>query len=109
MSRKSVRRRIVPLDHTFFIPEGVDEFEYDKTQVIEPEEEDAFVVLEDVYLDAEDTEVEEDEVLLETPDNVTIVLQRIINGPGGQSVVELIIEVEDVDGAETYETKVTYL
>lgn len=41
------------------------------------------------------------------PNNIEIVEQRLRRNKGGKDVVDLIIEVEDVPGADEYEVRVT--
>lgn len=44
---------------------------------------------------------------LQAPNLFSVIDQRLRRGPGGQLVVDIIIEVEDVPGANEYEAHVT--
>lgn len=41
------------------------------------------------------------------PDNITVISQKLRRGKGGKDVVDLVIEVDDVQGATEYEVRVT--
>ena len=71
-------------------------------------EEEEYEPTDDVYLVDDDT-VYEEEVALDSPDNITIISQRVIRSVGGGQVVEVTIEVDDVPGADNYELRVTAL
>lgn len=64
--------------------------------------------------DSETTFVEDSAVVLDVPvtstglqppDTVTIIEQVFRKGADGRTVVDLVIEVEDVPGAQTYEVR----
>lgn len=86
------RRLIDPL---FAIPEGAeDEFEYSDT----------LLDIEDEIDETDDIGVDEG---LETPSEFTIISQTIRRGDGNHQFVDVVFEVDDVDGATKYEIKVT--
>lgn len=108
MASKPVIRSKTELDPMFFIPEGVEELVYnDEFETTEPSEEEVEVSYSD-YSDEYD--VEDDNNYYEgpaTPEIIGVVSQTIRRLPSGQQVVDVVIEVSDVAGAENYEVRVT--
>lgn len=49
---------------------------------------------------------DEAEYFLETPDAIYIIDQRLRRAPGGQQVVDIVIDVEDIIGAAEYEVQI---
>lgn len=111
MSDRASRDRII-LDPHFAIPPGAeDAFAY-ALDSIEPDEfvddlSDIEDGASDDYLDpGDDTYYEDDATVLDVPTNVLIVAQTLRRAPGGQAVVDVVIQVDDVIGAANYEIQV---
>ena len=98
MARNPVQHRKSTVDPIFFIPEGVDEFAYDETYLFDGD---------DTSTGGEDTDDKDNDDKLETPDSFRIVKQTVTEGKGGRQVVDVVAEVEDVDGAIRYEFRLT--
>lgn len=49
----------------------------------------------------------DDEGVLAVPDGFSIAEQSVRTGPDGTQVVDVIIEVDDIDGAVNYEVRLT--
>jgi hypothetical protein len=60
-------------------------------------------------LDDDDSELDEDYVEdeLGVPGVFTIVSQTVRTAPDGTQVIDVVVDVEDIDGAESYELRVT--
>lgn len=94
-----------PLFSLFPIPEGAeDELSY----IDEPDdfsadfETDEEVEQEVFYDDGHYEDVDE----LETPESFSVISQTIRRAPGGQHVIDVVIETDDVPGAVKYEIQV---
>lgn len=118
MAKRSTPSDKVILDSVFSIPEGAeDQFVHsdDEVDIDTGTEEDVFSYLDSLDLEVEDEieyetgydDEDYDEELLETPEDFVIISQTLRRGPGGQQVVDIVIEAEDVDGATHYEIQVT--
>lgn len=103
-----------PIDPLFSIPIGAEE-EFTHTRDLE---DDIFEVDEEIeptdsdeefYLSVEDElDFEGDhQTMLATPTINAIISQVVRRAPGGQQVIDVVIEVEDVAGTKEYEIKVT--
>lgn len=91
-NRKPVGKDKVSIPKSFFIPEGVDEFTYERE-------------LEDEY--EEFSEIGEDEESVEPVYTITIVSQKIRKTEKGKNVVvDVVVEVEDSTGADDYELRI---
>lgn len=101
MVKRTTSSDRVILDPIFSIPDGAeDTFEYNKElDDVEFSEGDVFD-----YIEEDD---EEEEYGLATPTEFSIVEQKIRRAPGGQQVVDIVLEIEDIDGATNYEVQVT--
>ena len=93
MAKRPVKRHTIRLDPSFYIPEGVEDIGYDPDLELNEDEESSSV--------SED--ITDDEFGLETPNDVTIVSQKIVRAAGGQHFIEVTFEVPDVAGADNYE------
>lgn len=113
MAERSAKRNEYVLDPMFQIPEGTDEFVYDENATITEEE-----TLDEFFLeDGETGSVPDDTTLIDdggvegvgprAPEAFAIVSQTLRTAPGGQQVVDLIIDVTDVPGISEYEFRVT--
>ncbi len=112
MAKRSTPSDKIKIDPLFVIPEGAeDQFIYPKELT---DDEDAFLLTEDLSEDFERTEYEydegdddEDDSELGIPNDFTIVSQKLRRVPSGQHVVDVVIKVEDIEGAVKYEIQVT--
>lgn len=106
MAKRSVATKKTLVDPIFALPPGSeDEFVYTRN-----------ITDDDVFLDEEFNDVSDitfddgsddlNGVELEVPEDFTIVSQAIRYAPGGQQVVDVVIEVEDIEGAIEYEIQV---
>jgi hypothetical protein len=109
MSKRSVRRTETILDPAFFIPEGVDELVYDDNDEFSSEEEellldDTDVLDPDIIIGDETTD---DSAAVPVPEDITIVSQKLGTGPGGQQVVDVVVNVKNIAGVEKFEFRIT--
>lgn len=72
-------------------------------------EPDADIDIQTETLSDEDSDLNEDveDGVLEVPGSFDIVSQTVRTGPDGSQVVDIVIDVEDVDGALNYEIRMT--
>lgn len=70
---------------------------------IDPEDTNVIGLIED----EEDLNEDFSNDILEAPGSLEVVSQTVRTAPDGRQVVDLVIEVEDVDGALNYELRVT--
>lgn len=75
-------------------------------EIAEP---DADINIQDETLDDEDSQIDEDEAgdILDVPGTYVIVSQTVRTAPDGTQVVDVVIDVEEVEGAEKYEVRIT--
>lgn len=69
-------------------------------------------ILEDSQFETSDEELEDlnedfSTDILDPPGSLEIVSQTVRTAPDGRQVVDIVIEVEDIDGALNYEIRVT--
>jgi hypothetical protein len=103
MAKRSTSSDKVRIDPIFPIPEGSeDQFVREDMDVLEGNVESADLS----FLADFDDSVETG---LEIPQDFTIVSQTLRRAPGGQQVVDVVIEVPDVIGATNYEIQVAKL
>jgi hypothetical protein len=103
MAKRSTSSDKVRIDPIFPIPEGSeDQFVREDMDVLEGNVESADLS----FLADFDDSVE---IGLEIPQDFTIVSQTLRRAPGGQQVVDVVIEVPDVIGATNYEIQVAKL
>ncbi len=102
--QRAVKRDIKTLDPLFFLPEGVDELEFDRGGVFI--DEDANVnLIDDIEVDV-DPGVPGGPQQLTTPRILGIVSQTIKTQSNGAQTVTVVLDVSDVVGATNYEFKV---
>lgn len=116
MSDRSTPSDKVLVDPLFAIPEGAeDQFaptrdEVDSVEIVDSEE------LVDLGLDesqaAQDFNFEESVddnggITLDIPDEFAVISQTLRRAPGGQQVIDIVIQTEDIEGAVNYEIQVT--
>lgn len=112
MASNSVKPTETVLDPTFFIPEGVSEFVYSDSTPSQATDQEVDTSIsdegpgDDVYL-TDDSDARDEIVLLDAPDELTVVSQTVRTGPGGQQVIDIVCEIADVPGASNYEVHIT--
>lgn len=106
MAKRSVRREITQIDPLFPIPDGVDELVYRDDGEVSLLEilDDAGLGVDDLDGAFDDTNYENDP---DTPQIIGIVSQLVRRTSVGNSVVDVIFEVEDIAGVTDYELRVT--
>lgn len=122
MSSRSTSTDRTVIDPLFVIPEGAeDEFVYSQEgpEIDDGESDDNIMVSDDFDLvEIEDTSYDdivddgyddEDQVILDTPVSFSVIAQTLRRAPGGQMVVDIVVQTEDIDGAENYEIQVVKL
>lgn len=113
MARRSTSNDKIRIDPIFQVPEGAeDEFAYTREVPLSEDEFDNLDGLIDVSLQDITDYVEDDSddttfLVLDVPDDFVVFSQTIRRSPGGQQVVDVILQVEDIIGAENYEVRVT--
>lgn len=116
MAKRTTPSDKVIIDPLFAIPEGTeDQFEHSEEEVYFSEDitEQEFTYLDSLeieYADEIDYDEgydDEDDVALETPETFNIIAQTLRRAPGGQQVVDIVVDVDDVAGATNYEIQVT--
>lgn len=113
MAKRALQTKKTPVDPLFAIPPGSEEefvFSRESADIdllagIEISEED----FEDDDEDDGDDPNSPDDDILDTPEDFTVISQTLRRGPGGQQVVDIVIEAEEVVGAINYEIQVTKL
>lgn len=115
MAKRSTSTDRILIDPIFGIPNGAeDSFAYSESNVDSEEttsddllEIDSYAVEPDIdYVDYDDGYDEAYGETLETPSGFVVLSQTLRRAPGGQQVVDIVIEVPDVDGARNYEIEV---
>lgn len=117
MTQRAIKREPTALDPMFFIPEGVDELVYDEdlsyqanTSASEGDVDDdlAEVEFNDDNVDYGSPDDVDYTDAPETPQIIGIIPPQVLRtGDSGAEVVDVILEVEDVDGVTNYELRVT--
>lgn len=114
MAKRSTATDRIIIDPHFTIPDdALDAFAY----TYDAEDMDEYVEGDDLSLDAvdevtyseidyEESYDDQDAVYLSTPEEFTIISQVIRRAPGGQNVVDIVIDAEDINGAVNYEIRV---
>lgn len=103
---KAIKRPVAELDPMFFIPDGVDELNYAEDndtseEIMDEATGDAEV---DTYSDppVDDTDYPA------TPDIVSMLLpHNMRTSDTGAEVVDVVFEVDDIEGVTNYEVRVT--
>lgn len=114
MAKRSTPVSKIVIDELFNIPEGAeDQFVYPDEEVetfaVEDSAQDVLESDYDVYYEDyeyDDGSGDDNGEELVSPEDFTIVSQTIRRGPGGQQVVDIVVEVEEVFGATNYEIQV---
>lgn len=77
--------------------------------VVDSPEDPAVFEFEEVFVDEDEEDLNEDfsNDTLDPPESLEIVDQNVRTGPDGRQVVDIIIEVEDVVGAQDYDIRIT--
>lgn len=108
MASTPVQRSVTKINPMFPIPEGTDEFEYGDVNANITSEQVEFSeapIEDEAYADS--SEVYDSPMKLETPTILSIVSQTIRRGPGGNNVVDLVLEIEGGTGpVQSYEFRV---
>lgn len=102
MGKRAVRTSRRAIDPMFFIPDGVDELVYEELERSLTGQEDEFgdnVEIDDIIIIDDDNDDDVSD-LPDTPTIVGIVSQTIRTAATGNQVVDVVIEVEDIDGLE---------
>lgn len=120
MAKRSTPSDKVLVDPLFKVPEGAeDAFAYSRegtdTEEVSTYEVDDLSIdsVDDGYdessdeLDFDDGYDDQNGVTLEVPNAFSVISQVLRRAPGGQQVVDVIIQAEDVPGAVNYEIQVT--
>lgn len=117
MAKRSTPSDKVKIDPLFVIPDGAeDQFAYSREEyAVEETSEDNLAIdsvddyteTADDSLDYDDGYGDQDATILEIPENFSIISQVLRRAPGGQQVVDIVIETEDIPGAINYEIQVT--
>lgn len=96
----------IVLDPRFPIPEGAEsEFEHD-SRITLNEDELVIEYDENEYVEGDSDASDLPDTVLDTPESITIVSQKLRRAPGGQNVIDIVIEVGDIDGAVDYEIQI---
>lgn len=119
MAKRSTPTDRIVIDPAFSIPIGAeDQFVYsdefvdidagssDDDSAVDSLELDVFDEID--YESSYDDDLYEEEAL-EIPEDFVILSQTLRRGPGGQQVIDIVVETEDVEGAVNYEIQVTKL
>lgn len=71
-------------------------------------EPDADIDIQEETLSDDDSQLDEDEVgdELDVPGSFTIISQTVRTAPDGNQVIDIVIDVEEVDGAVKYEIRI---
>lgn len=105
MAQRSVKRSESVIDPMFFIPEGTDEFVYTESEIEVVDDADNFAEIESSYDDGSDFADYSDDP--DTPDILGVISQTVRTSASGSQVVDVVIEVEDIEGIANYEVRVT--
>ena len=116
MAKRTTPSDKVVIDPLFGIPEGAeDQFVYSEDEYFYDDEtygdlltEESLLEIEyEDYIEYDDGYDDQDDLALDTPEDFQIISQTLRRGPGGQQVVDIVIQVEDIAGATNYEIQVT--
>lgn len=118
MAKRVTSADKILLDPLFSVPEGAEEVYTKEKEQSEVDIETADITSiadefgDDYYDDTDNGNVGDDDdlgdqIILSPPENFVVFDQDLRRAPGGQMVVDVVIAVEDVPGAETYEFQVS--
>lgn len=108
MAQRAVRPETTTIDPLFFIPDGVGELQYKDGIVIVPDgiDENEFDV--DIDVDLSDTSASDDLDYAdnpETPQILDVFMQTIHMDATGNEVVDVVFDVSEVFGVDSYEMR----
>lgn len=107
--------RNTQIDPTFFLPPNVIDLRYEDDEDVNRDDAvdpDSSETVESTPLDSGPEVSPTDDILPETtallpaPDNLTIVSQSVRSPAGGNYVVDVVIEIPDMAGVETFDVQV---
>lgn len=107
MAKKSVTPKQVKIDPMFFIPEGVEDIDYIEESDISSvdfDAEDDEELPADEYVSEDDVDYSENP---ETPLVLSIIEQKLRRAPGGQMVVDVVLDVDADESMSNYEFRVS--
>lgn len=120
MAKRATHGDKTVIDPLFSIPEGAEEeftHSQEDTEIDDGELNDVYSLsLSDDFGYTEDGEYldyfdegtgGDNAIILDTPESFDVIAQFLRRAPGGQQVVDIVVEVADVAGAENYEIQVT--
>lgn len=99
------------IDGNFPIPDGlknaIERLRNEDEAPVTEEEADLDIQIE--FLDEEESELDEEEMPdgVAAPDYIEIISQTVRTAPDGRQVVDVVIDVEEVDGAIKYDVRIT--
>jgi hypothetical protein len=114
MAKRALAPKKTLIDPLFVFPPGSeDEFVHSR----EGTDGDVYILGEDISEESftddgdsdddwDDDGVPDDLAMLETPEDFQVIEQILRRGPGGQQVVDIVIEAEEILGATNYEIQV---
>jgi len=119
MAKRTTSVDKTPIDPRFVIPIGAEEVFSYTDEFVEIEDDGADVTggefssieyddgTESDYFDyTDDGYDDQEQIILETPEIFVVFSQSLKRAPGGQQVVDVVLQIEDIDGAEDYEIQV---
>jgi hypothetical protein len=108
MAKRSTSSDKVILDPRFSIPDGAeDQFVHDDMESLNLEDQENVESADLSFLTEYDDGYDDlDANALDVPDGFTIVSQVIRRAPGGQQVVDIVVDIPDVSGAVNYDVQV---
>lgn len=110
MAKTPVQNGSISVDPMFFIPDGVVGMGYSPASSTagstDSSEETTGVEVENADEAQEGLDYEQALDHIDTPQIISVISQTIRRGPGGNNVVDVVLEVEDVEGASSYEFRV---
>lgn len=110
MAQRPVKRSVTVLDPMFAIPAGTDEFRYSESDILYTDDVEQEEGLPDDFVSDGSAGTDEFENYSEEPDApgiLAVISQTLRTSASGSQVVDMVIEVEDIEGAERYEVRVT--
>lgn len=107
MPKRTISQQIEQLDPMFYIPEGATEFDYIDRLPATDEEVADFAASDESEIDFSEFDDAIDTDVPFTPQITSIVSQTVHKTAAGNEVVDVVIEVDDIDGVTSYEFRVT--
>ena len=102
MAEKATRRDVTEIDPMFHVPDGVDELVY--SEFYESGQDPA--ELEEDFIEDNDEDYNDYSDAPDTPIILGVVSQTLRTTKAGTQRVDLVIEVEEVDGLDKYDIRV---